>query len=231
MRIILLGCPGAGKGTQAELLSEYFHIPLIATGNILRQAVKEETELGLIVQKIMASGALVPDETMISLVKERISRDDCKQGYLLDGFPRTTKQAEALIKAGINIDFVIEISVPDSEIIHRLGGRRTHAASGRVYHITFNPPQKPDIDDITGEPLIQREDDKEETIKKRLSVYHEKTEPLIDYYKSHTKESLHTRPQFLSVSGIGTIQEIHKRILEKLENCDSSLKRPTNNLE
>lgn len=220
MRIILLGCPGAGKGTQASLLAQHFQIPLIATGDMLRAAVKAGTELGNVVKKIMESGALVPDQVMIDLVQERIAHADCRNGYLLDGFPRTTEQAEALRLAGIAIDYVVEINVPDAEIIQRLSGRRTHPASGRVYHIHHNPPAQPDIDDITGEPLVQRDDDKEETIKKRLEVYHQKTEPLIHYYKKleSAASSNHAAPHFVSVSGVGSIDEIQHRITAAIKH-------------
>ena len=182
MRIILLGSPGAGKGTQAKYICEKFRIPQIATGDMLRAAVEAKTELGQEAQKIMQKGELVPDAIMIGLVKERISQPDCKNGYLLDGFPRTIAQAEALINAGIDIDYVIEVFVADDEIIKRLTGRRVHLKSGRIYHELFHPPKVANKDDVTGEPLIQREDDKEETVRKRLEVYHQQTEPLKTYH-------------------------------------------------
>ncbi len=182
MRIILLGAPGAGKGTQAQILKDKFNIPQISTGDMLRAAIKANTKLGLEAKQFMDSGALVPDQLIIELVKERIQNEDCKQGFLLDGFPRTIPQAEAMKQASISIDIVIEIDVPDNVIVERLSGRRTHLASGRIYHIQNNPPKIQDKDDITGEPLVQRDDDKKETILKRLDVYHSQTKPLVDYY-------------------------------------------------
>ncbi|MBU0745011.1 MAG: adenylate kinase, partial [Gammaproteobacteria bacterium] len=184
MRIVLLGCPGAGKGTQAQYLAKHYNIPLISTGNMLRSAVEEGTELGLKVKQVMESGALVSDDIIMALVRERLQLNDCKGGYLLDGFPRTIAQAESLYRAGIDVDYVIEIFVHEDDIVERLSGRRIHPESGRAYHLQYNPPKKPGIDDVTGETLVQREDDKEETIRKRLRVYHEKTEPLIKYYQS-----------------------------------------------
>ena len=182
MRIILLGAPGAGKGTQAQILKDKFNIPQISTGDMLRAAIKANTKLGLEAKQFMDSGALVPDQLIIELVKERIQDSDCKQGFLLDGFPRTIPQAEAMKEAAITIDMVIEIDVPDNVILDRLSGRRTHLASGRIYHIHNNPPKIQGKDDVTGEDLVQRDDDKEETILKRLSVYHSQTKPLVDYY-------------------------------------------------
>ena len=184
MRIILLGPPGAGKGTQAQFITEEFGIPQISTGDMLRTAVSEGSELGQRVQAVMASGGLVSDEIIIALVKERIQRADCENGFLFDGFPRTIPQAQAMLDAGVQVDNVLEICVDDDEIVQRLGGRRVHEGSGRIYHIKYNPPQKPGVDDVTGEKLIQREDDLEETIKKRLAVYHEQTELLVDFYKN-----------------------------------------------
>lgn len=183
MRIILLGAPGAGKGTQAQYITRKFDIPQISTGDMLRAAVKAKTELGLKVEQVMASGGLVTDDTIIALVQERIGQDDCKDGFLFDGFPRTIPQAEALVQANVAIDVVLEIDVHDDEIIKRLSGRRVHLDSGRVYHVDFNPPKIENKDDETGEELIQREDDKQETIIKRLNVYHEQTKPLVDFYK------------------------------------------------
>ena len=183
MRIILLGAPGAGKGTQAQYITRKFDIPQISTGDMLRAAVKAKTELGLKVEQVMASGGLVTDDTIIALVQERIGQDDCKDGFLFDGFPRTIPQAEALVQANVAIDVVLEIDVHDDEIIKRLSGRRVHLDSGRVYHVDFNPPKIENKDDETGEDLIQREDDKQETIIKRLNVYHEQTKPLVDFYK------------------------------------------------
>lgn len=212
MRAILLGCPGAGKGTQAQYLVERYNIPLIATGNMLREAVNTGTELGLKVKQIMESGKLVSDDIMIDLVKSRINQDDCNNGYLLDGFPRTIAQAEALKKAKVNIDYVIEIFVPDEEIVTRLGGRRVHIGSGRIYHIKYNPPKIPNLDDITGELLIQREDDKENTIRKRLQVYHEKTEPLVQYYKELSNSKTVDSPKYIQINGVGTIEQVQQQL-------------------
>jgi len=182
MRLILLGAPGAGKGTQATFIKEKFGIPQISTGDMLRAAVKAGTPLGIEAKKVMDSGGLVSDEIIINLVKERLKESDCANGYLFDGFPRTIPQAEAMKEAGVKIDFVLEIDVPHDAIIDRMSGRRTHPASGRTYHIKFNPPKQEGIDDVTGEPLVQRDDDKEETVKKRLDVYEKQTRPLVDYY-------------------------------------------------
>ncbi|PZO28046.1 MAG: adenylate kinase, partial [Betaproteobacteria bacterium] len=182
MRLILLGAPGAGKGTQATFIKEKFGIPQISTGDMLRAAVKAGTPLGIEAKKVMDSGGLVSDEIIINLVKERLKESDCANGYLFDGFPRTIPQAEAMKEAGVKIDFVLEIDVPHDAIIDRMSGRRTHPASGRTYHIKFNPPKQEGIDDVTGEPLVQRDDDKEETVKKRLDVYKKQTRPLVDYY-------------------------------------------------
>lgn len=216
MRAILLGCPGAGKGTQAVFLSEHFHIPMISTGNMLRAAVKAGTPLGLKVKAIMESGELVPDNIMIDLVKDRIAQPDCSNGYLLDGFPRTIAQAEALLAAQIHFDCIIEINVPDAEIIKRLSGRRVHLDSGRVYHIEHNPPKIHGKDDITGESLIQRDDDKEATIKERLRIYHEKTEALVNYYRDLQLPAGEIKPKYLRIDGVGTIEEIQNRILNAL---------------
>lgn len=183
MRIILLGAPGAGKGTQAHFITTRFGVPQISTGDMLRAAVKAESPLGLQVKEVMSSGGLVTDEIIIALVKERITQPDCANGFLFDGFPRTIPQAQAMEDADIAIDVVIDIAVDDEEIVKRLSGRRVHLDSGRVYHVEFNPPQKDGIDDVTGEPLIQRDDDKEETVRKRLRVYHEQTKPLVDFYQ------------------------------------------------
>lgn len=210
MRIILLGCPGAGKGTQAQYLSSYYNIPLISTGDMLRSATKMQTPLGLQVQQIMQQGVLVSDDIIIDLVKERISQKDCINGYLLDGFPRTIAQAQALDDAKINIDYVIEIFVPDREIVERLTGRRIHLASGRVYHVKYNPPKIADKDDITNEPLIQRNDDTENTVHDRLRIYHEKTESLVEYYKQ--SNNVH----YVRADGIGDIKQIQQRILQGL---------------
>ncbi|MCB1664428.1 MAG: adenylate kinase [Pseudomonadales bacterium] len=189
MRVILLGAPGAGKGTQAQFITTKYGIPQISTGDMLRAAVKAGTPLGLQVKEVMASGGLVTDDIIISLVKERIKQDDCAKGFLLDGFPRTIPQAEAMEEAGIAIDVVIEIHVADEEIVNRLSGRRVHPDSGRIYHVTNNPPKQAGLDDVTGEALIQREDDKEETVRKRLQVYHQQTKPLVDFYQKLEKNA------------------------------------------
>ncbi len=213
MRIILLGPPGAGKGTQAQFVCDQLTIPQISTGDMLRAAVSAESELGIRVKKVMDSGALVSDEIIIELVKERIGEDDCRNGFLFDGFPRTIPQAEALIAARVSIDKIIEIVVPDEEIVRRMSGRRVHPASGRVYHTVFNPPQKENVDDATGEKLIQREDDKEETVRERLSVYRNQTLPLVEFYKSQAASG---KLQYLSVDGLGEVQEIQEKILSAL---------------
>ncbi len=214
MKIILLGPPGAGKGTQAQFLIDTFAIPQISTGDMLRAAVKAGTELGLKVKSVMESGGLVTDEIIISLVKERITQDDCTNGFLFDGFPRTIPQAEALIEAGVDIEYVLEIYVPDEEIVKRLSGRRVHPASGRIYHIEHNPPQTLGIDDVTGEALIQREDDKEETVRKRLEVYHQQTLPLVDFYQALEKQSATVK--FAQINGVGNIDQIKKQLLAVL---------------
>jgi len=216
MNIILLGPPGAGKGTQAQFICERFGIPQISTGDMLRAAVKAGTELGKKAQSIMASGGLVSDDIIVGLVKERIQQPDCKDGFLFDGFPRTIPQAQALIDEGVNIDKVIEIAVEDEEIIARLSGRRVHEASGRVYHIEHNPPKQDGVDDVSGEPLIQREDDREETIRNRLDVYHNQTEPLVAFYQSYAKNSPETAPEYASVSGVGSLEEVQQRLIAVL---------------
>lgn len=216
MRLILLGGPGAGKGTQALKLINHFNIPQISTGDMLRSAIAAGNELGLSAKKIMDSGQLVSDEIIIALVKSRLSQSDCQAGYLFDGFPRTIPQADALKEENILVDHVIEIAVPDDEIITRISGRRVHPASGRVYHVQFHPPKQEGLDDITGEPLIQRDDDKVETIMRRLAVYHQQTEPLINYYKSWEAEAkvAHAQaPRFHRVNGIGSVDNIFARIL------------------
>lgn len=210
---MLLGAPGAGKGTQAKFLTERFNIPQISTGDMLRAAVNAKTELGLKAKSIMDAGKLVPDDLIIDLVKRRISETDCQQGFLFDGFPRTIVQAEAMKAAHINLDFVIQIAVDDAEIIKRLSGRRFHPASGRIYHIHFNPPKHSGIDDLTGEPLLQREDDKEDTVKKRLAVYHEQTKPLITYYQDWPKTKDSHAPTFIKVEGVGSVEQIRNSIL------------------
>jgi adenylate kinase len=211
MRLILLGPPGAGKGTQAQFISEKYAVPQVSTGDMLRAAIKSGSELGLKVKDVMDSGALVSDQLIIALVQERIQQADCANGFLLDGFPRTIPQAQALKDAGVSIDFVIEISVDDEQIVSRLSGRRVHEGSGRVYHIEHNPPQKAGIDDATGEPLIQREDDREETIRNRLSVYHSQTEPLVNFYKDLAQANKGA-PIFSSIDGLGSLDEVQVRI-------------------
>ena len=215
MRIILLGAPGAGKGTQAQILKDKFNIPQISTGDMLRAAIKANTKLGLEAKQFMDSGALVPDQLIIELVKERIQNEDCKQGFLLDGFPRTIPQAEAMKQASISIDIVIEIDVPDNVIVERLSGRRTHLASGRIYHIQNNPPKIQDKDDITGEPLVQRDDDKKETILKRLDVYHSQTKPLVDYY-SKWAASENKGLRYIKINGLGEVKDIQKTIFDQI---------------
>lgn len=210
-RIILLGPPGAGKGTQAELISKYLNIPRISTGDMLRAAVEANTQIGQLVKNILAEGQLVNDDIMIQLIKDRVKSPDCREGFLLDGFPRTIPQAEALEKSDISVEGVIEISVPDREIISRLSGRRIHPASGRVYHVTANPPLNPDQDDITHEPLIQRNDDKEETVHHRLKVYHAQTEPLVAWFQNRPKY------HYIRIPGIGSVDDIHQKIMEAIE--------------
>jgi len=214
MRVILLGAPGAGKGTQAQFICERFGIPQISTGDMLRAAVKAKTELGMQVEQVMASGGLVTDEIIIALVKERIQADDCKSGFLFDGFPRTIPQAEAMVAAGVPIDVVLEIDVADDEIVNRLGGRRVHPNSGRVYHVSFNPPKVKGKDDETGEDLIQREDDQEETIRTRLDVYHEQTEPLVKFYQDLEVQG--EAVKVIKVNGIASVDSIKEQILGSL---------------
>lgn len=217
MRLMLLGGPGAGKGTQASRLIERYKIPQISTDDMLRAAIAEGSPLGLSAKTIMETGGLVSDDIIIGLVKERLKQDDCKRGFLFDGFPRTLVQAEAVKKAGIFLDHIIEIAVDDKEIIQRISGRRIHQPSGRVYHVINHPPKKAGLDDITGDPLIQREDDKEETVKKRLEVYHQQTAPLIDYYKKEAQFDNSNAPQFHTVQGIGSVEQIFEKILSVLE--------------
>ncbi len=212
MRVILLGAPGAGKGTQAKLIMEKMGIPQISTGDMLRAAVAAGTPLGLQVKDIMASGGLVSDDLIIALVKERITQQDCAKGFLFDGFPRTIPQAEAMQRANVQIDRVIEIDVPDQDIINRLSGRRVHEASGRVYHVEHNPPKVAGVDDVTGEPLIQRADDTEATVRKRLQVYHEQTRPLVDFYQQHGDANV-----YRNVPGVGSVEEISRRVLAALQ--------------
>lgn len=217
MRLILIGPPGAGKGTQAAYIKEHFNIPQISTGDMLRAAVKAGTELGKAAKVIMDQGGLVSDDIIIGLVKERLQADDCKNGFLFDGFPRTIPQAEALKNAGIPIDFVLEIAVPDAEIIERMSGRRIHPASGRSYHIKYNPPKVAGKDDVTGEDLVQRDDDREEVVQKRLAVYHAQTEALVGFYQNLAKSGDATAPKYRSISGIGAITEVRDRIFEALK--------------
>lgn len=216
MRIILLGPPGAGKGTQAKHICDKFGIPQISTGDMLRAAVKAESELGLKAKSIMESGGLVSDDLIISLVNERIAEPDCVNGYLLDGFPRTIPQADAILSAGIKIDCVLVIEVDDEEIVSRLAGRRVHPASGRVYHIDHNPPAKEGVDDVTGEELIQRDDDKEETVRNRLDIYHAQTKPLVEYYRNLEEGRRKNVPTVHYVNGIGPLDEVQARIDEAL---------------
>lgn len=216
MRIVLLGCPGAGKGTQAKFLKEQFHIAQISTGDMLRAAIKAGTPLGVLVKQIMDDGHLVSDDIMIQLVKDRVKEPDCSKGYLLDGFPRTIPQAEDMHENGIHIDFVIEINVPDAEIIKRLTGRRIHLASGRIYHDIFSPPKVAGLDDITGEPLIQRVDDHEDTVRKRISVYHQQTEPLIKYYRDETKHLGDDAPIYIKVDGTKPVDEVKNTIITEI---------------
>ena len=216
MRIILLGAPGAGKGTQAAFLCKHFGIPQIATGDMLRSAVKAGTPLGLAAKKVMDSGALVSDDIILGLVKERITQPDCAAGFLFDGFPRTIVQADALRSAGIDLDFVLEIDVPDDAIVERMSGRRVHIASGRSYHLRFNPPKVDNVDDVTGEPLIQRVDDLEETVLKRLAVYAAQTRPLVEYYAQWAKSGDPAAPAYRKISGSGSVEEITARALSAL---------------
>ena len=216
MRVILLGPPGAGKGTQAKFIAQAFDIPQISTGDMLRAAVKAGTPLGLKVKEVMASGGLVSDETIIALVQERIQAPDCSNGFLFDGFPRTIPQAEALRNGGIDIDFVVEIAVDDEEIVKRLSGRRVHEGSGRVYHVDYNPPKVAGKDDETGEPLVQREDDREETVRKRLQVYHSQTSPLVGFYREWAEEDPARAPGYIKIEGVGTVDDIRQQVLDAL---------------
>ena len=217
MRLILLGPPGAGKGTQANFIKEKFNIPQISTGDMLRAAVKAGTPLGLEAKKVMDSGGLVSDDIIIGLVKDRLLQDDCQAGYMFDGFPRTIPQAEAMKAAGVAIDFVLEIDVPDADIIERMGGRRAHLSSGRTYHVKFNPPKVAGLDDVTGEALVQRDDDKEETVKKRLDVYHSQTKPLVDYYGKWAATGDANAPKYRKISGQGAVDAITARAFQALQ--------------
>jgi adenylate kinase len=213
MRLILLGAPGAGKGTQAQFITEKFGIPQISTGDMLRAAVKARTELGIKAKAVMDSGGLVSDDIIIGLVKERIAQDDCSNGFLFDGFPRTIPQAEAMVDAGVTIDHVVEIAVADNEIVARLSGRRVHPGSGRIYHVQHNPPQREGVDDETGEPLVQREDDQEDTVRKRLEIYHSQTSPLIDFYQSMGGNDA---PAYHRVEGVGSVNDIRDKVFAAL---------------
>jgi adenylate kinase len=217
MRLILLGPPGAGKGTQAQFIIERFGIPQISTGDMLRAAIKAGTPLGVAAKKIMDAGQLVSDDIVTALVRERLAQPDCASGYLFDGFPRTLPQAEAMKGAGVAVDYVLEIDVPDEEIIARMGGRRVHLASGRTYHVRFNPPRVADRDDVTGEPLIQRDDDRAETVRKRLEVYHAQTQSLVDYFARWAATGDERAPQYRRISGVGSVDEIRARALAALE--------------
>ncbi|MDJ0892915.1 MAG: adenylate kinase [Gammaproteobacteria bacterium] len=216
MRLILLGGPGAGKGTQANFIKEKYGIPQISTGDMLRAAVKAGTELGKQAKKIMDEGGLVSDDIILGLVKERIQEPDCKNGFLFDGFPRTIPQADAMKDGGIDIDSVVEIVVDDSEIIKRMSGRRVHLASGRTYHVIYNPPKEEGKDDVTGEPLIQRDDDQEETVRKRLKVYHDQTEPLVEYYAKWSDSGDSRAPKHVRIDGIGSVDDIRDKIFAAL---------------
>lgn len=216
MKIILIGAPGAGKGTQASFLTKEFGIPQVSTGDMLRAAVQAKTELGLQAKDFMNQGKLVPDNLIIDLVKLRVNEEDCQKGFLLDGFPRTIPQAKAMIDAKISIDFVIEVAVPDHEIIKRLTGRRIHLPSGRIYHITNNPPKKDGVDDITGEPLVLRDDDKESTIIQRLKTYHDQTEPLVNFYSNLSNNDMHNQLSFISIDGVNKPDNINSELANKL---------------
>jgi adenylate kinase len=218
MRLILLGPPGAGKGTQATTICQHYGIPQISTGDMLRAAVKAGTPLGLAAKQVMDAGALVGDDIIIGLVKERIAQADCANGFLFDGFPRTIPQAEAMKNAAVLLDVVLEIDVPDNAIIERMSGRRTHPASGRTYHLKYNPPKVPDKDDVTGEPLIQREDDKEDTVRKRLEVYQNQTRPLVAYYSAWALSGGASAPRYRKISGVGRVEEISARALAALKS-------------
>jgi adenylate kinase len=210
MRLILLGPPGAGKGTQAKFICENFGIPQISTGDMLRSAIKAGTALGKQAQEVMDTGQLVSDDIIMGLVRERLRQNDCKRGYLFDGFPRTIPQAEAITREGVDIDYVLEIDVPDEEIVMRMSGRRVHPGSGRVYHVKFNPPKAQGRDDVTGEPLVQREDDREDTVRKRLEVYRAQTRPLVDYYQRHAAG------KYRRISGRGSVEDVRNRTLAAL---------------
>lgn len=217
MRIILLGAPGAGKGTQAQYITEKFGIPQISTGDMLRAAVKAGTPLGVQAKKVMDEGGLVSDEIIIGLVKERITEADCANGFLFDGFPRTIPQADALKEAGVKIDAVVEIDVDDEEIIKRMSGRRVHPGSGRTYHVIFNPPKTEGVDDVTGEELVQRADDQEDTVRLRLNVYHDQTKPLINYYQGWAQQDAANAPTYVYVAGVGSVEDIRDKVFASLQ--------------
>jgi adenylate kinase len=216
MRLILLGPPGAGKGTQAAFITQQFGIPQISTGDMLRAAVKAGTPLGLEAKKVMDAGGLVSDQIIIGLVRDRLTQADCNKGYLFDGFPRTIPQADALKDAGVKLDYVVEIEVPEEDIIDRMSGRRVHPASGRTYHVRFNPPKAEGKDDVTGEALVQRDDDREETVRHRLSVYRDQTRPLVDYYANWAKSDAQA-PHYRKISGVGAVDEIKSRLFSALQ--------------
>lgn len=217
MRLILLGPPGAGKGTQAAFLTQHYGIPQISTGDMLRAAVKAGTPLGIEAKKVMDAGGLVSDEIIIGLVQDRLKQPDCAKGYLFDGFPRTIPQADALKQAGVTLDYVVEIEVPESDIIERMSGRRVHPASGRSYHVRFNPPKADGKDDVTGEALVQRDDDREETVRHRLSVYQQQTRPLVDYYAGWARDDAARAPKYRKISGVGAVDEIKARLFQALQ--------------
>ncbi|CAB3633752.1 adenylate kinase [Achromobacter mucicolens] len=218
MRLILLGPPGAGKGTQAAFLTQHFGIPQISTGDMLRAAVKAGTPLGIEAKKVMDAGGLVSDEIIIGLVQDRLTQPDCANGYLFDGFPRTIPQADALKSAGVKLDYVVEIAVPEEDIIERMSGRRVHQPSGRSYHVRFNPPKTEGKDDVTGEDLVQRDDDREETVRHRLSVYREQTRPLVDYYSAWAQQDPAAAPKYRKISGVGAVDEIKSRLFEAVQS-------------
>jgi adenylate kinase len=216
MRLILLGAPGAGKGTQANFIKEKYNIPQISTGDMLRAAIKAGSPLGVEAKKVMDAGGLVSDDIIIGLVKERLKEADCANGYLFDGFPRTIAQADAMKDSGVNVDYVLEIDVPDELILERVCGRRSHPGSGRVYHVKFNPPAVPDVDDITGEPLVQRDDDKAETVAKRLAVYHNQTEVLLGYYNKWAQSGLPGAPKYRKISGVAPVDQVRDQVFAAL---------------
>ncbi len=218
MRLILLGAPGAGKGTQAQYITEKYHIPQISTGDMLRAAVKAGTPLGVEAKKVMDAGGLVSDDIILGLIKERLQQPDCANGFLFDGFPRTIPQAEALREQGVNLDYVVEVDVEDEEIIKRMSGRRVHPASGRTYHVVFNPPKVEGKDDATGEDLIQREDDNPETVRKRLEVYHSQTKPLVEFYSKWAESGDASAPRYVRIAGVGSVTDIRDQIFRALDH-------------